>query len=117
MIFYDVNLRIHETEEENNKLNEQGEWTWPWVYPLNEEDAGLCAGEKGVPMCFMYHKGLCEEIYQTKLEGKGYCRKGDADDVINIIGTSSSSQAIIKNGQCSSKYFILLLLLLLLLLF
>jgi len=106
MIFYDVNLRIHETEEENNKLNEQGEWTWPWVYPLNEEDAGLCAGEKGVPMCFMYHKGLCEEIYQTKLEGKGYCRKGDADDVINIIGTSSSSQAIIKNGQCSKMKFV-----------
>jgi len=105
MIFYDINLRIHETDEENNKLNEQGEWIWPWVYPLTEQDAGLSAGEKGVPMSYMYHKNLCEEIYQAKLEGKAYCRKGDADDIVCIVGTSSSSQAIIKNGQCSRKFF------------
>ncbi|ORX78811.1 ketoacyl-synt-domain-containing protein [Anaeromyces robustus] len=106
MIFYDFSLRISDNDEENQKLNDQGEWTWPWTYPLTEEDAGLSAGEEGIPMCFMYNKDLCNEIYQTKLDGKEYYRKGDRNDVLMILGTSSTSQAIIKNGQCSKMKFV-----------
>jgi len=55
-------------------------------------------------MSYLYDEDFRNEIYQAKLEGKSYERRGDRDDVLVVIGTSSSSQAIIKNGQCSSKY-------------
>ncbi|ORY36775.1 ketoacyl-synt-domain-containing protein [Neocallimastix californiae] len=106
MIFYDVNFRLYDDYEKNEKLNKQGQWIWKWIHPLTEEDEGLCAGKEGVKMCFIYSDELCKEIYQAKAEGKAYQRKGDPDDVLLVMGTSSSSQAIIKNGQCTKMKFV-----------
>jgi len=103
MIFYDMNFRPTLDDEENNKLNEQAQWVWKWYQPLTEEDEGLCTGKEGIKMFYIYDEDFRNEILQTKLEGKGYERRGDKDDVLTVIGTSSSSQAIIKNGQYSSK--------------
>ncbi|ORX61108.1 ketoacyl-synt-domain-containing protein [Piromyces finnis] len=103
MIFYDMNFRPSTNEEENKKLNKQSQWIWKWYHDLTEEDEGLSAGKEGVLMSYIYDEEFRNEILQTKLEGKGYERKGDKDDVLTVIGTSSSSQAIIKNGQYSSN--------------
>jgi len=101
MLFYDKNLMIYD-EEKQKPLDEGGEWIWPWEYPLKEDEYDLSAGFRGIPMFSFYQKEFCEEIYQCKLEGKSYKREGQEKDMITIVGTSSSSQAIIKNGQCSS---------------
>ena len=100
MLFYDKNLMIYD-EEKQKPLDEGGEWIWPWEYPLKEDEYNLSAGIRGIPMFSTYQKDFCEEIYQCKLEGKSYKREGQEKDIITIVGTSSSSQAIIKNGQCS----------------
>eukprot|EP00833_Pecoramyces_ruminatium_P013201 jgi/Orpsp1_1/1187233/evm.model.d7180000056253.1 len=105
MLFYDKNLIIYD-EEKQQPLDEGGEWIWPWEYPLTDEEYNLSAGYKGIPMFSLYQKEFCEEIYQAKLEGKCFKRKGDKDDIVTIVGTSSSSQAIIKNGQCSKMKFV-----------
>ncbi|OUM60726.1 hypothetical protein PIROE2DRAFT_62973 [Piromyces sp. E2] len=105
MMFYDANLHIYDKEIQA-ALDEGGEWIWPWEYPLTEEEQGLSAGIKGIPMFSVYQKDFCEEIYQSMLEGKSYQREGHKDDVVVIAGTSSSTQAIIKNGQCSKMKFV-----------
>jgi len=104
MFFYDSSLIINDNETQTI-LDDGGEWIWPWEYPLTEEEQGLCAGPKGIPMFSIYQKDFCEEIYQSKLEGKTFKRQGQENDIILITGTSSSSQAIIKNGHFSSKFF------------
>jgi len=76
--------------------------------PLKEDELNLSAGPRGILMHSIYQKDFCEEILQAKLEGKCYKREGKEEDIILINGTSSSTQAIIKNGQCSSKYKLLI---------
>ena len=67
--------------------------------PLKEDELNLSAGPRGILMHSIYQKDFCEEILQAKLEGKCYKREGKEEDIILINGTSSSTQAIIKNGQ------------------
>ncbi|ORX63831.1 hypothetical protein BCR32DRAFT_298303 [Anaeromyces robustus] len=105
MIFYDYTLSIF-NEEKQNELNEKGEWIWEWEYPLKEDEYDLSAGFRGIPMFFMENVEFCEEIYQCSLEGKSFVRPGHKDDIVLMLGTSSSSQAIIKNGHCSKMKFI-----------
>ncbi|KAG4093875.1 hypothetical protein H8356DRAFT_1311429 [Neocallimastix lanati (nom. inval.)] len=105
MFIYDINVNIFD-EEKQNQLNESGEWIWEWEYPLREDEYNLSAGFKGIPMFCMNNSEFLEEIYQCSLEGKTYARPGLKDDVVMVIGTSSSTQAIIKNGHCSKMKFI-----------
>jgi len=105
MIIYDYYLKIYD-EEKQKSLNDSGEWIWEWEYPLKDDEYNLSAGYKGIPMFSMNNKDFCEEIYQCALEGKTYARRGEKGDVVTIIGTSSSSQAIIKNGHCSKMKFV-----------
>jgi len=105
MIFYDVNFRIYDDNSKNEKLNQQGEWIWKWIMPLTEEEEdNLSAGRKDIKMFYIYDEVFRNEIYQAKIEGKSFERKGDNDDIIIVFGTSSSLQAIIKNGQYSRKF-------------
>ncbi|ORX84593.1 hypothetical protein BCR32DRAFT_266215 [Anaeromyces robustus] len=106
MIFYDINFRPFDDDNINKELNEQCQWIWKWTYPLTEEDEGISAGKEGINMFYFYDEDFRNEIYNIKLEGKGYYRKGCSEDVLTVVGTSSSSQAIIKNGQCSKMKFV-----------
>eukprot|EP00833_Pecoramyces_ruminatium_P000161 jgi/Orpsp1_1/1174193/evm.model.c7180000049208.1 len=105
MMFYDKNLIIYDNEKQK-PLDEGGEWIWPWEYPLNDDELNLSAGSKGILMMSVYQKDFCEEILQAKLEGKSYGRQGQQEDIVLINGTSSSTQAIIKKGQCSKMKFV-----------
>ncbi|OUM60729.1 hypothetical protein PIROE2DRAFT_13457, partial [Piromyces sp. E2] len=100
MFFYDKSLIVYD-DDIQIPLDKRGEWIWPWEYPLKDDEQNLCAGQQGIPMFSIYQKDFCKEIYQSKLEGKTFKRQGQESDIILITGTSSSSQAIIKNGHCS----------------
>ncbi|OUM60720.1 hypothetical protein PIROE2DRAFT_13450 [Piromyces sp. E2] len=106
MIFYESNSISFFEEEKQKELNKSNKWIWDWQYPLQEDEYDLSAGYKGIPMFCMNNEEFCEEIYQCSLEGKSYTCPGLETDAVQIVGTSSSSQAIIKNGQASKMKFI-----------
>ncbi|OUM60724.1 hypothetical protein PIROE2DRAFT_62972 [Piromyces sp. E2] len=106
MIFFESNSISFFEEEKQKELNKSDKWIWDWQYPLQEDEYDLSAGYKGIPMFCMNNEEFCEEIYQCSLEGKSYTCPGLETDLVLIVGTSSSSQAIIKNGHCSKMKFI-----------
>ncbi|ORX59870.1 hypothetical protein BCR36DRAFT_315942 [Piromyces finnis] len=106
MIFYDINFEPFDTEEDINMMKENDEWVWKWQLPLTENEKNLDAGQEGILAVNLFSETFRNEILEAKNQGKKFQRKGYEEDVIYIIGTSSSSQAIIKNGQCSEMKFV-----------
>ncbi|KAL6594873.1 hypothetical protein U3516DRAFT_647398 [Neocallimastix sp. 'constans'] len=106
MIFYDVNFTPFDDEESIRMMKEQDEWIWKWQHPLTENEMDLEAGKEGILAVNLYGENFRNEILEAKNQGKSFERKCYDTDVIYIIGTSSSSQAIIKNGQCSKMKFV-----------
>jgi len=104
MIFYDINFKPFDDEENIRMMEENDEWVWKWQHPLTENEKNLDAGQEGILAVDLYSESFRDEILEAKNQGKSFQRKGYKEDVIYIIGTSSSSQAIIKNGQCTSKF-------------
>jgi len=100
MIFYDVNFTPFDDEESIRMMKEQDEWIWKWQHPLTENEMDLEAGKEGILAVNLYGENFRNEILEAKNQGKSFERKCYDTDVIYIIGTSSSSQAIIKNGHC-----------------
>ena len=84
---------------------EEEEWTWPWIYPITP-DENLVSGKEGIRMVNMDGEAFMQEVLDAKEQGLFYERVGDNDDLITIGGTSSSAQAIIKNGQSSEMKFV-----------
>eukprot|EP00833_Pecoramyces_ruminatium_P011471 jgi/Orpsp1_1/1185503/evm.model.c7180000094097.1 len=81
------------------------EWTWPWIYPITP-DENLVSGKEGIRMVDMDSESFMQEVLEAKEQGLFYERVGDNDDILTIGGTSSSAQAIIKNGQSSEMKFV-----------
>jgi len=79
------------------------EWTWPWIYPPTSNE-NLFAGNEGILMVDMDSESFIQEVIEARDQGLAYERVGDWDDLLTIGGTSSSAQAIIKNGQSSGKF-------------
>jgi len=80
------------------------EWIWPWIYPTTPNEH-LESGNGGILMVDTDSESFKQEILDAKNQGLTYELEGNYDDLINISGTSSSAQAIIKNGQSSGKIF------------
>lgn len=81
------------------------EWIWPWIYPTTPNEH-LESGNGGILMVDTDSESFKQEILDAKNQGLTYELEGNYDDLINISGTSSSAQAIIKNGQSSEMKFV-----------
>ncbi|ORX45632.1 ketoacyl-synt-domain-containing protein [Piromyces finnis] len=100
MGFYDCVFKPFYQDHKNEE-----EWVWPWIYPPTSNE-NLVAGNEGVLMVDMDSESFIQEVIEARDQGLTFEREGDWDDLLTIGGTSSSAQAIIKNGQCSEMKFV-----------
>ena len=96
--FYDSDLPCFPSIKGIN-YKEKAEWIWSW------ESGGTT---KSMRMVNIESDILNVEVMSACKSGKKYEDLLDPDDVISIIGTSSSTQAIVKDGIRTSMHLFLL---------
>jgi acyl transferase domain-containing protein/long-subunit acyl-CoA synthetase (AMP-forming) len=84
--------------------NEELEWTWTWTSKIGNEDE--INKTKSMTMVNIENDILNTEVLSAYKSGNFFEEELSPDDYVSIIGTSSSTQAVVKDGVYTKMKFV-----------